>query len=74
MIKVIVTTAIALSDKQRQLINQNLKVLHPEGVELVEKIDESILGGIRLRVGSKEFDSTLKGRLQQVKVSLLNQI
>jgi len=74
MTKVTITTAVALTDKQRELIQKSLKSAHPEGLEMVETIDATVLGGVRLRIGSQELDGTLKALLNQVRTTLLSQI
>lgn len=71
--EVVVTTAVALSDEQRTTIKQAIEEkMGP--ISLVEDVDPSILGGIRIIAGSKEVDATVKGRLNRLKTKLLQTI
>ena len=38
--------------------------------ELKETIDPSIIGGVVIKVGSEVFDSSLKGQLRRISLSL----
>lgn len=70
MSQVTITTAVSLSASQREAA---LKVaaakagVKPEEVQLVEVIDPSILGGVRLTVGSQQYDASLAGKLEHLK-------
>jgi F-type H+-transporting ATPase subunit delta len=65
--KSIITTAIELSDKQKATMEKSLAAkLKQENLELVFRVDSSVLGGIRITIGSREFDGTLKARLNSV--------
>jgi F0F1-type ATP synthase delta subunit len=64
-----VITAIELSTDQRSKIKKALETkLGP--IALIEKIDSSIIGGIRIIAGSREIDATVKGRLTRLKNTL----
>lgn len=67
--QVIVTTAVEISDKQRSALLKNLTATHGE-VNLQEKVDPQVLGGIRLLIGSTEYDSTMKAKLEQLRQDL----
>ena len=65
--RVTVTTAQALSDEQKQSIADSFKQAYGKEAVLVEKIDESLLGGIVLRVGDEVVDGSVLGRLNSIR-------
>jgi F-type H+-transporting ATPase subunit delta len=70
-IKVVeMTTAVSVSDEVRQSIVKELqqnKMLSGKSIELKEKVDASIIGGIVLQVDDKLFDASIKHDLQFIK-------
>lgn len=70
-IKVVeVTTAIALTDEGRSQVRNGLKdnpMLAGKSIELNEKVDASIIGGLMVQVEDKLFDASIKHDLQHIK-------
>jgi F-type H+-transporting ATPase subunit delta len=71
--KVRLTTATALDDAQREeiikFINDNYDF---SKVELDEKIDEDLIGGLILRIEDKQIDGSIKRKLQDIKQELIH--
>lgn len=65
-----VTSASALSDGQSQSLADALKAAVGKSVAVTTKVDPSILGGLIVRVGSRMVDSSLKSKLQRLKLSM----
>jgi F-type H+-transporting ATPase subunit delta len=66
-----VVSAVPLSDTQLAAVKASLsKALGGKSPELEARVDPSILGGLKVRVGSRLFDSSLKTRLDQMKYTL----
>lgn len=66
-----VTSALKLTDAQKDQVTAKVKQLTgAQGVELETKVDPEILGGIVIKVGSQVFDSSLRGQLRRVGISL----
>jgi F-type H+-transporting ATPase subunit delta len=64
--RAIVTTAIGLDDKLRnEVINIVRKSTNSE-VELVEKVDKTLLGGFVLRVGDVQYDASIARSLKKL--------
>lgn len=67
MPKTVVTlvTAVALSDNQKKMV---VSELEPKlgSIELKEEIDPAVMGGLKIKLGSQEFDATLAGKLQRI--------
>jgi F-type H+-transporting ATPase subunit delta len=65
-----VTSATALSDAHTAQIRETLKGSVGKDVTLRTKVDPSILGGLIVKVGSRMVDSSLKTKLDTMKVAL----
>ena len=65
-----VISARTLSDTQRNQLRARLAEASYSTVRLVEQIDPSLLGGLRLQIGDKLYDTTLKSRLNRLNYSL----
>ena len=65
-----VISARELSTSQVNALTDALSKEMGSKVQIEPKIDASILGGLIVRVGSKMIDSSLKSKLQKLKLSL----
>lgn len=74
MTKVIVTTAIALTAKQKDTLNAALSKKIGSEFTLEEVVRPDIVGGIKVRIGSREFDGSLKSKLEQLHQQLLTHL
>jgi F-type H+-transporting ATPase subunit delta len=63
-----VVSATALSDGQTSALVASLKQTMGRAVALTAKVDPSILGGLIVKVGSRMVDSSLKSKLQRLKL------
>lgn len=69
-----VTTADPLTQSQTKTLRSGLEQKLGRAFELVQKVDPSVLAGLRLRVGSKEFDGTIKKQLEKLSLKITNQL
>jgi F-type H+-transporting ATPase subunit delta len=58
-----ITSAIELSDEQRNHITSDLRGRYGENLQLTFKIDETLIGGLIIRVGDQVLDNSLRTRL-----------
>lgn len=58
-----VTSAHALTDAQLKTLGEKLKAREGREVKLKAKVDPEILGGLVVRIGSKQIDSSIRTRL-----------
>jgi F-type H+-transporting ATPase subunit delta len=58
-----VTTAQALSKAQMDKLSKTLKAQVGKAVIIQETVDESIIGGLIVKVGSKMIDTSIKSKL-----------
>ena len=65
-----VVTALPLSDAQSKGVAAALRTALGKDPEITTRVDPSILGGIKVRVGSRLFDASLKSRLDSLKFAL----
>lgn len=65
-----VTTAVKLSAAQAKGVAAALRQALGKDPEITTKVDPSILGGLKVRVGSRLFDASLRTRLDQLKFAL----
>jgi len=61
-----VVSAKPLTKKQRDQISGSLKKAIGSDVAMNIKVDESLLGGLVVKIGSRMIDSSLKTKLQQL--------
>lgn len=65
-IEVTVTTAVELDQQQRQELEQALSAALKAPVLLDLRVDETILGGLTLRLGDKLLDASIAAQLRQL--------
>lgn len=65
-----VVTAQALTAAQLKTIQTALRDSLGKDPELTARVDPAILGGLKVKVGSKLFDASLKTKLDQMKFAL----
>ena len=66
-----VTTAIPLSDADREKLSRDLSTQLGKDVRMVAEVDPTILGGLLLRVGDQVTDASVAGRLDQLRRKVL---
>lgn len=67
----VVKTVIPLSDSQKTSLIDKLKAKYKKSIILQEIIDNSILGGVYVRVGDDVIDGTIKNKLAEMKKLML---
>jgi F-type H+-transporting ATPase subunit delta len=65
-----VVSAAPLSAAQMKSIQSTLRASLGKDPEMSARVDPSILGGVKVKVGSKLFDGSLKTKLDQMKYAL----
>ncbi|MBP7875422.1 F0F1 ATP synthase subunit delta [Candidatus Woesebacteria bacterium] len=61
----IITSAVPLGDSQYRKLADAITEKHGS-IAIDEVVDPAVIGGIKLVIGSKEFDRTIAGRLNQL--------
>lgn len=65
-----VVTALAMSPAQVKGVAAALRSALGKDPEITTRVDPSILGGIKVRVGSRLYDASLKSKLDSLKFAL----
>ena len=69
MLKGLLLTALPLTPEQQKIIESRFSAAMEEAVSLEVKVDESLLGGVRVELGGRVFDDSLKNQLRDVLTS-----
>ena len=65
-----VISAIALTEKQVKELEEKLSKKYNKNVTLENEVDQSILGGVLVRLGNTQIDGSVKTRLNNIKDQL----
>jgi F-type H+-transporting ATPase subunit delta len=65
-----VRTALPLEDEQRRAVTDRLGELTGDTVEMHEVVDESLIGGIAVRIGDRLYDASVRNRLERLRARL----
>lgn len=64
--KILITSARDLERDELNRVKTELQVMVKKEVDLSVKTDSTLLSGIQLKIGSKVYDSTVRGRLTKM--------
>jgi len=67
-----VTTAVPLTPALEKVVMEKIKTLTDKKVELVNTINQDIIGGFILRLGDQQFDASVANQLQSLGHKLSN--
>ncbi len=67
IVKASVTVAAPLSEKNRVAVSDALKAVTGKSVNVVEKVDPSLIGGIVVQLGSRMVDASVRTKLNSLK-------
>jgi F-type H+-transporting ATPase subunit delta len=62
-----VTSAVALTDEQSDSLKAKLEKISDKRILLRQKVDSSLLGGLRVEIEGKLLDGTVMGRLTDLR-------
>jgi F-type H+-transporting ATPase subunit delta len=65
-----VTSAVALSPIQSEELKATLKAKTGKTITLIETVDPAILGGLVVSIGSRMVDSSIRTRLNNLKIAM----
>ncbi len=65
-----VTTAHPITDVQEQQLRARLIESGYSQVQIIKRVDPSLLGGLVLRIGARLYDTSLKSRLQRLQYAM----
>jgi F-type H+-transporting ATPase subunit delta len=65
-----VRTALPLEDRERKALADRLRQMTKNTIEMNEVVDESLIGGIAVRIGDQLYDASVRSRLERLRVRL----
>jgi F-type H+-transporting ATPase subunit delta len=72
-LNITIISAAPLDDKQvRDLVDKYKRIYNMTNAKLNLEIDESLIGGVKIKIGDKIVDGTITGRLKGLKELLLD--
>jgi F-type H+-transporting ATPase subunit delta len=71
IVDVQVVTAVSMEKKMSEKIQNKLEAFYRKRVQIKEKIDPMIIGGMILMIANQMLDNSVKNRLMQLKENLL---
>jgi len=74
ILEVTAVTALALSRDQADRLSQKLAKVTGKTIDLVNRIDPAVLGGVRLDYDGKRLDDTVSHRLESIGTLLKNTV
>ncbi|MFD1936466.1 F0F1 ATP synthase subunit delta [Nonomuraea mangrovi] len=63
----VVRSAVALTDEQKQRLGAYLRTSYGRDVHVNVEVDPRVLGGFSVRIGDEVIDSTIAGRIEEVR-------
>lgn len=72
IVKAIITSSMPLTAPLRKEFMSIVAEATGKTVELEERVDEKLIGGYVLRVGDRQIDASIRTRLNDLKLTLLN--
>ena len=73
-IRVHVRSAVALDDAQRQQLSEAVSQYTSKQATLVESVDESLIGGVVLRIGDQRIDTSVAKQLSKLEQQMLGRV
>ena len=74
ILPVTAVTAVSMTEEQKQKLAQKLCAITGKQVELVNRVNPEVLGGMRLDYDGKRVDDTVSHRLDQIRSMLKNTV
>ena len=65
-----IRTALPLEEAQRAAVRERLHELTGDEIEINEVVDESLIGGITVRIGDRLYDASVRHRLERLRARL----
>ena len=74
ILPVTAVSAVALTKEQTEKLSEKLAAITGKKIDLTNRVDPGVLGGIRLDYDGKRLDDTVSNRLDAVRAALRNTV
>jgi F-type H+-transporting ATPase subunit delta len=71
VIEAVVTSAKPLAPDDQEAVRKQVEKMTGQKVELETQVDNSLIGGLTVRVGDRLFDASIRGRLERLRHELI---
>lgn len=71
IVEAVVTSAMPLAGDDRDAVRRKVEEMTGEKVELRAEVDESLIGGLTVRIGDRLLDASIRGRLERLRQQLI---
>jgi F-type H+-transporting ATPase subunit delta len=71
IVTAIVTSAEPLTKEESRALEERLRAMTGATVELQPRIDETLIGGLTVRIGDQLLDGSVRGRLERLRERLI---
>jgi len=71
VVEAIVTTAAPMSKEETDAVRARIEQMAKARVDIETRVDESLIGGLTIRVGDRLLDASVRGRLERLRDQLL---
>jgi F-type H+-transporting ATPase subunit delta len=71
IIEAVVTSAKPLAQDDRDAVRKRVEAMTGEKVELLAEVEESLIGGLTVRIGDRLLDASVRGRLERLRHRLI---
>ena len=65
-----VTTAVELSQAERDALQAKLESISGRKVSIVARVDKDLIGGVRVEMDGRRYDNTIQNKLGRLKASM----
>lgn len=70
VVEATVTTAVPLTEDETAAIRSRVEAMAGSAVELTEKVDPDLLGGLTIQIRDRLLDASIRGRLERLRDQL----
>lgn len=70
IVEAVAVSAVALTENQMNKLKDKLSTKTGKNIILKNQVDDSILGGVLIKIGNEEIDGTIKGKLNRLREEL----
>ncbi len=65
------STAVPLTPEQQERLTQSLQTMTGKTIRLTAHVDQSLVGGVLVRIGDQVIDGSVRGKLERLEQQLL---